>query len=169
MSRRTTVIIPSGVAKDIETWSERAYPHEGCGLLVGRFDSSTKKSVLRFASLTNQLLTNSVNNAPTLPSERQGSGAGRTEFVMDPAEFNRATLEAEKEGLDVVGVVHTHPDHPARPSAIDASQPFLSQWSNIIVAVHGGKFLEMKSWFRDSDTDPFTEEDIQVSAGAAGV
>jgi proteasome lid subunit RPN8/RPN11 len=80
---------------------------------------------------------------------------------MNPDEFNRETIRAEKEGLDVVGVIHTHPDHPPRPSQIDASQPFLAMWSNIIVAVKQGRCEAMKSWFRDSDDQPFLEEEIR--------
>jgi proteasome lid subunit RPN8/RPN11 len=72
-------------------------------------------------------------------------------------------LAAEKEGLDVVGVIHTHPDHPPRPSKIDESQPFLANWSNIIVSVQKGKTADMKSWFRDADDRPFDEEAIQIS------
>lgn len=138
-----------------------AYPNEGCGLLIGRFDKN-RKNVVRFAPLTNELLQKKLTNASTLPQERQGENAGKTEFVMDPEEFNRETLKAEKEGLDVVGVVHTHPDHPPRPSQVDASQPFLAQWSNIIVAVEKGKTKEMKSWFRELDDQPFSEEEIKV-------
>src|ERR1041385_7949097 len=120
------------------------------------------KEVMRFAPLSNELLNVIVTDAPTLPSHRQGPGAGKTEFVMNPDEFNRAMLAAEKEGLDVVGVIHTHPDHPPRPSQIDASQPFLAQWSNLIVSVEKGKTKEMKSWFREKDEDPFVEETLQV-------
>ena len=81
---------------------------------------------------------------------------------MSPSEFNREALAAEKEGLDVVGIIHTHPDHPPRPSAIDASQPFLAQWSNIIVGIDKQHKVEMKSWFRDSDNQPFVEEEIRI-------
>lgn len=146
----------------ISAWAEKAYPKEGCGLLIGRFKGDTKE-VVRLAPLTNELLARPIQNAPTLPQERQGSGRGGTEFVMDPNEFNRETLQAEKEGLDVVGVIHTHPDHPARPSKIDESQPFLAQWSNIIVAVEKGKLKDLKSWYRETDGIPFNEEQVKVS------
>ena len=155
------VHIAPPVYQTISAWAEAAYPHEGCGLLIGRFEMNGVKEVERFAPLTNELLIKTVNQAPTLPKERQGRGAGKTEFVMSPDEFNRETLKAEREGLDVVGIVHTHPDHPARPSAIDASQPFLAQWSNIIVAVEKGKTTDMKSWFRETDDKPFVEETIR--------
>src|SRR5690242_15558857 len=142
MDLKTQVVLPREVHRVISDWAAKAYPNEGVGLLVGRFDKNSK-NVVRFAPLTNELLQKKLLNASTLPKERQGEQAGRTEFVMDPAEFNRETLKAEKEGLDVVGIVHTHPDHPPRPSQVDASQPFLSQWSNIIVAVEKGKTKEM--------------------------
>lgn len=159
---KTAVHIPSDIHSIISNWADAAYPHEGCGLLVGRFAKGGVKDVVRFAILTNELLTKTVTGAPTLPSHRQGQGAGKTEFVMSPEEFNRETLKAEKEGLDVIGVVHTHPDHPAVPSQIDASQPFLAQWSNIIVSVQKGKTKEMKSWFRETDSEPFAEETVKI-------
>jgi len=162
MPTRTFVSIPRSVHDVIARWAEKAYPHEGCGLLIGRFTKDGAKEVVRLAPLTNDLLARTIEDAPTLPLERQGSGAGKTEFVMNPAEFNRETLVAEKEGLDVVGVIHTHPDHPPRPSKIDASQPFLAFWSNIIVSVQSGKTVEMKSWYRENDDLPFDEEQLKI-------
>ena len=162
MFSKTYVSIPQLVYQDLVQWADQAYPHEGCGLLIGRFTKDGGKEVVRFAHLTNELLGKIGTGAPTLPTERQGAGAGKTEFVMSPEEFNRETLKAEKEELDVIGVVHTHPDHPPRPSQIDASQPFLAQWSNIIVSVQKGTTQEMKSWFREVDDTPFVEEAIQI-------
>jgi proteasome lid subunit RPN8/RPN11 len=170
VSSQTFIDIPRGVYDSISTWAEKAYPHEGCGLLIGRFSGSGKE-VVRLTSLTN--LNRVINQKAattktsedirfsTLPKDRR-VGEGRREFAMDPAEINRETLAAEKEGLDVVGVIHTHPDHPPRPSSVDASQPFLAQWSNIIVSVQKGKTIEMKSWFREWDGQPFEEEEIRI-------
>lgn len=164
MPTSTSVVIPSDVYDGIARWAEKSYPHEGCGLLIGRFAAGGVKDVVRLAPLSNELLVKNVTNAPTLPFERQGEGAGKTEFVMSPSEFNRETLKAEKEGFDVVGVIHTHPDHPPTPSKIDAAQPFLARWSNIIVAVHRGKTVDMKSWFRERDDQDFVEEEIKRTA-----
>jgi proteasome lid subunit RPN8/RPN11 len=170
MLSQSFILIPRGVYNSISRWAEEAYPHEGCGLLIGRFSESGKVA-MRLSPLTNlsrelnrrTTATKSSEDArfSTLPEERRLSG-GRTEFAMDPAEFNRETLAAEKEGLDVVGVVHTHPDHPSHPSLVDASQPFLAQWSNIIVSVRKGKTVEVKSWFREWDGQPFEEEEIRI-------
>ncbi len=160
----SSVVIPKDVYDGIARWAEKAYPNEGCGLLIGNFQNGGVKEVVRLAPLSNELLVKQVTGAPTLPTERQGAGAGKREFLMSPSEFNAETLRAEKEGLDVVGVIHTHPNHPPRPSQVDASQPFLAQWSNIIVAVHDGKTVDMKSWFRELDSDPFVEEEIRIKS-----
>jgi proteasome lid subunit RPN8/RPN11 len=155
----TSVVIPRSVYNDLTRWADAAYPHEGCGLLIGRFAAGGKKEVVRFAKLSNRLLSGEKIPVSNLPAERN---TGKTEFVMDPDQFNQEMLKAAQEDLDVVGVIHTHPDHPPRPSQIDSSQPFLAQWSNIIVSVEKGKTKEMKSWFREDDKDPFTEETLEV-------
>jgi proteasome lid subunit RPN8/RPN11 len=169
MAILTQVLISKETFDFISRWAEKAYPHEGCGLLIGRF-SGNKKEVVRLASLTNlnknmgtKMERSTDARFSTLPDDRKVSGGNR-EFVMDPNEFNQETLKAEKEGLDIVGIIHTHPDHPPRPSQIDSSQPFLAQWSNIIVAVEKGHTKEMKSWFREWDNQPFVEESIEVVA-----
>jgi proteasome lid subunit RPN8/RPN11 len=165
----TEVVIPKSVYHVISEWADKAYPNEGIGLLIGTMKGGNK-TVVRFAPLTNIILGKTVAQLSsqedarfsTLPDFRKHENSGKKEFAMDPQEFNRETLKAEKENLDVIGVVHTHPDHPPRPSETDASQPFLAQWSNIIVSVQMGKTKEMKSWFRDSDDQPFTEETIRT-------
>lgn len=174
MTLSTSVHIPKAIHDEISRWAEKAYPKEGCGLLIGRFEKGGIKAVVRLHPLTNlaRFDDGSVQAPPsavqdvrfsTLPEDRRIHGGG-TEFVMNPVEYEKATLSAEKEGLDVVGVIHTHPDHPPRPSKIDESQPFLAQWSNIIVSVQKGRTHEMKSWFREWDSEPFREEPIRVGS-----
>jgi sulfite reductase beta subunit-like hemoprotein/proteasome lid subunit RPN8/RPN11 len=156
------------VLASLKGWSESCYPYEGCGVLVGHFLPGGIRRVERFVPLKNQLREKTKAGVGVLETARATLGQraeteGQFEFVMDPAEFNRAVLAAEKEGLDVVGVLHTHPDHPARPSATDAAQPLLAGWSNVIVSVQKGHFAEARSWYRDEETAPFVEEVIEVT------
>lgn len=157
----------SSVLSAIQKWSESCYPYEGCGVLVGVFLPGGIRRAERFVSLANQLREKANARPGVLESVRDTLGTradteGQFEFVMDPGAFNRAVMEAEKEGLDVVGILHTHPDHPARPSATDAAQPLLSGWSNVIVSVKNGRFAEARSWVRDDETAPFIEEPIEL-------
>jgi sulfite reductase (ferredoxin) len=151
----------------LRVWAEACYPYEGCGVLIGNFYTGDVRRVERFLPLTNLLREKGSAWSDVLETARDTLGhraetQGEFEFVMDPAAFNRVVLDAEKEGLDVVGVLHTHPDHPARPSATDSSQPLLAGWSNVILSVNKGKFVEARSWVRDEETVPFTEETIVI-------
>jgi proteasome lid subunit RPN8/RPN11 len=125
--------------------AETAYPFEGCGLLLGPY--AAEKRVERVVRLENKL---------------REEGRGRFDFTFSPQEFAQAQLAAERENLDIVGIYHTHPDHPPRPSATDASQPMLAGWINVIASVHGGTFKEAKAWWRETDADPFVESGFQV-------
>ena len=123
--------MPPSISFTPESWtslkqlSEQAYPFEGCGLLLGPLQSD--KVVRQIVPLRNVL---------------RDEGRGRFDFSFSPKEFMEAQVEAERQKLDVVGLFHTHPDHPARPSPTDASQPMLAGWINVIAAVHGGKFKD---------------------------
>jgi proteasome lid subunit RPN8/RPN11 len=123
--------------------AEGSYPFEGCGLLLGPF--GTEKRVEEVIVLRNTL---------------RDEGRGRFDFQFSPQEFAQAQLAADKKKLDIVGLYHTHPDHPPRPSATDTNQPMLSGWINVIASVHGGKFKEAKAWWRDEDHQSFEETEL---------
>jgi proteasome lid subunit RPN8/RPN11 len=143
--------MPPSISFTSESWrsliqlSEQAYPFEGCGLLIGPL--STTKTVQKVIALKNIL---------------RDEGRGRFDFAFSPKEFMEQQMAAEVMKLDVVGLFHTHPDHPPRPSATDASQPMLAGWINIIAAVHGGTFKEAKAWWREDEQQPFVESQLVI-------
>jgi len=132
--------------RDLQIQAEAAYPYEGCGLLVG--PASAQLVATKIVVLRNVL---------------RDEGRGRFDFSFSPQEFMQAQTAAEKEKLDVLGLYHTHPDHPPRPSKTDECQPMLAGWINVIAAVHGGKFKEAKAWWRDDDSSPFLEAKLEMS------
>lgn len=124
--------------------AEAAYPFEGCGLLLGPFGAD--KVAQRVVTLKNIL---------------RDEGRGRFDFSFSPAEFMQAQLSAERDNLDIVGIYHTHPDHPPKPSRTDESQPMLAGWINVIAGVNGGHFRDAKAWWREDDTQPFVEVPLE--------
>lgn len=103
------------------------YPHEVCGLLIGRTgDGAT--TVERIVEV------------PNLDRDRP-----HDRYRLDPAGWVAADRGARAAGLDVVGVWHTHPDHPAHPSATDlaAAWPDLSY---LIVTTTMSGAVEARSW-----------------------
>lgn len=143
--------MPPEISFTAEAWkvlreqSEKAYPFEGCGLLVGPL--SKDKVVQKVISLSNVL---------------RDEGRGRFDFSFSPKEFMEQQMAAEVMNLDVVGIYHTHPDHPPKPSKTDEGQPMLAGWINVIAGVHGGHFKEAKAWWREDEVQPFVETRLVV-------
>lgn len=121
-----------------EAW--RSYPREACGLLLGR--------ALRDAVRVEDA-TIGRNRDDEQPERR---------FLLDPRDWLQAELEAGRRGLEIVGVWHSHPDHPPRPSRTDheAAWPDLSY---LICRVTARRAEDLRSWRLDEGR--FVEEPIE--------
>jgi len=81
--------------------------------------------------------------------------------LITPEDYLKAELEADRLGLSLIGVFHSHPDHPNRPSEFDRewAQPFFSY---IITSVQSGKAMESRSWRLTEDRTKFEKEEIKL-------
>ena len=69
--------------------------------------------------------------------------------------------EAARRGLDVIGIFHSHPDHPAEPSGFDRDWA-LPWYSYIITTVEQGRAVRSRSWLLKEDHSGYDEETIQI-------
>lgn len=122
-------MLPASVETRIRCWAREAYPAEGCGLLLG--DRGEERGRVRV-----ERAMRAVNLAAPVERDR---------FEVDPGDHLRARLEARSEGLEVVGVWHSHPDRPAHPSQLDA-RGATRGWSHVIVSVWGGRDVSLASY-----------------------
>ena len=131
------------VLEKIHVHGEQAYPEEGAGFLLG--EENGVRDVQTIFPLTNS---------------REDS-ARHNRYLITPEDYLKAELEADKLGLSLLGVFHSHPDHPNRPSEFDRewAQPFFSY---IITSVQSGKAIESRSWRLLEDRSQFVEEEIQT-------
>ena len=60
----------------------------------------------------------------------------------------------------MLGVYHSHPDHPAKPSQTDLDSA-LPVFSYIIVSIMAKKAEAMTSWLLKEDRSAFDEEAIE--------
>lgn len=146
IQRARLLRLPDDVVATLDELASDGYPHEVCGLLVGRATESGT-AVERVATARNLAVERLVDR-----------------YELDPDDFRRADEEARRAGLDVVGIWHTHPDHPARPSQtdLDAAWP---GYSYLIVSVGGDGVQERRAWQLDGDV--FIEQEIEqeIEAG----
>jgi proteasome lid subunit RPN8/RPN11 len=116
------------------------YPCETCGLLLG-------------VRTGNAVEVKEVVQARNLNRERT-----RDRYELDPEDFLAADARARRLGIEIVGIWHSHPDHPACPSATDRTGAWAG-WSYVIVSVGADGVQAYRSW-RLND-DQFVEEGIE--------
>jgi len=135
-----TLAISKELLDQIHVHGEQAYPEEGAGFLIG---SDSK-----------------VENILPLHNAREDE-ARHNRFLITPEDYLKAELTADQLGLSLIGVFHSHPDHPNRPSEYDRewAQPFFSY---IITSVQSGKAVESRSWRLTEDRLKFEEEKIDI-------
>ena len=144
-----TLRLTASLATTIHAAMAAAYPEEGCGVLVGR-DASDARWIER---------------AITLGNAREDSRVNR--YLISPEQLLAADRDARAQGLDVVGFFHSHPDHPARPSAYDLEHAW-PYYSYVIVSVQGGSVVDTTAWRLREDRSQFDAEPIEIVRDAAG-
>lgn len=143
-----TLRLPTRVAAEIHAELCRAYPEEGCGVLLGT-EGSGRRDVVRAVPLGNQ---------------REDSRGNR--YVISPEQFLAAERAARRDGLDVLGFFHSHPDHPARPSAFDLEHAW-PWYSYLIVSVERGRAGDTTAWRLLEDRSRFAPEAVEVAGDGA--
>ena len=124
----------------IEQLARAAYPHEACGLLLGRHD----RDATRLARIT---------HARNLATDRLAD-----RYILAPRDYLAADEEARRDGLEIVGIWHSHPDHPARPSSTDLAKAW-PDYTYLIVAVHQGEVVDLTAWRLDASN--FVQQTIE--------
>ena len=126
---------------------EETYPHECCGVLLGRMDGDERvvSSVVRCG-----------NTRTDSPQNR---------YNIDPRELVRIQRQGREQGEDIVGFYHSHPDHPAHWSATDFAEAHWIGCSYVITSVTKG-IADTTNSFElvgtDENDKQFADEKIDV-------
>jgi len=137
--------IASEILKEIHAHGEKAYPEEGAGFLLGKVDGEQRR-VTAILELTNA----------------REDAARHNRYLLTPQDYLRGEQEADRLNLDVLGVFHSHPDHPSRPSEFDR-QWAMPWFSYLITRVQAGRAAESRSWRLVEDRSQFDEEKIEIT------
>lgn len=139
-----TVSIAPAALDELRRLAAAAYPEEGCGVLVGRESAIVE-----------------VTSGRNLRTDRAGD-----RYELDPADIVGAERAARERGLDVEGFWHSHPDHPARPSAFDSERAW-PDYVYLICATAPSGALDVRAHRLDEATGRLVEVALTVDAGAA--
>lgn len=114
------------------------FPNECVGFFYGKSEGSTK-TVVEYG-----------------PLENSKDGDQRRRFEVNPLDYMKAEQYALKNQLELLGIYHSHPLHPAIPSEHDLKQavPFFSY---IIASVNETVVEKTTSW-QLNEENQFEEE-----------
>ncbi len=116
-------------------------PNEACGLVAGRAEGETKTIEKAY------LLTN-VDES-------------REHFSMDPREQFAAVKDARKNGLELLGNFHSHPESPSRPSEEDKRLAYDSTSEYLILSLMDEENPVLNAFHIDKDKNVCRNE-IQI-------
>jgi proteasome lid subunit RPN8/RPN11 len=126
---------------------EDTYPHECCGVLLGRMEGEERR------------VTETVRCGNTRDDRPQDR------YHIDPRELVRIQRQARERGLDIVGFYHSHPDHPARWSQTDLAEAHWIGCSYVITSVEQGRAAITNSFALLGTTEEdkrFEDEQVQI-------
>lgn len=123
-----------------------SYPQECCGILFG-IERDGARLVCDIFEARNAGMEN---------RERR--------YLIDPEEYHKAEDFATQQSVQILGLYHSHPDHPAEPSKFDLENA-LPWFSYVITAVENGIPAAVRAWRLRDDRTAFDEELFVVAEG----
>ena len=148
MGDKNTLANLSGMIEvDLQPWqamilhAERTYPNECCGAVLGRIQGDTKR----------------VTGA--IPLENASDREQNRHYQLRPEDLVSAEKAAREQGLDLIGIFHSHPDCDAYFSETDLrhSCPW---FSFIVLSVKNGRFDHANSFLPDLDQSRADPEEL---------
>ena len=100
---------------------EQTYPHECCGVLLGRSIDGVNEVV------------------EVVPAGNTRTDSAHNRYNIAPVELIRIQRQARARSLDIVGFYHSHPDHPAQWSSTDIAEAHWIACSYVITSVAHGR------------------------------
>jgi proteasome lid subunit RPN8/RPN11 len=144
--------VAAAIYEALRTHGEETYPHECCGVLLGRSEEGM----------------NTVEAAVRAGNTRTDSAHNR--YNIAPQELVKIQRQGREQGWDIVGFYHSHPDHPAQWSRTDLAEAHWLGCSYVITAVAGGEARQTNSFLLTGSSEEdkaLIQEEIVVEEEAA--
>ena len=138
------LVLPARIMEQIRSHGEETYPHECCGFLFGSQEDGSRL----------------VSEIRRQANERTDSRENR--FLITPEQFRDAERAARKAGLLMLGIYHSHPDSPARPSEYDRDHAW-PWYSYLILSVGRGAAGESRVWQLRDDRSGFDPRESEIA------
>jgi proteasome lid subunit RPN8/RPN11 len=117
------------------------YPNECCGAMIGTIDGGEKLV------------------AVAVPLENAFEGAQQARYELRQEDLLKADAAARNQGMDLIGIFHSHPDCDAYFSKTDLENS-CPWYSFVVLSIQNGKFHHANSFLPDPDQTRAEKEDL---------
>jgi proteasome lid subunit RPN8/RPN11 len=133
------IVVESAPLAEMKAHALNTFPDECCGFLYGTEQKDGSRMITKILE---------VNNSKTGDKKRRFEIAGKDYMLAEKFALENDFL--------LLGIYHSHPNHPAIPSEHDrvAALPYFSY---VILSVTPGKIDHIRSW-QLNDMSQFEEE-----------
>ena len=141
------LVLSRDIYDQLRKHGESTYPHECCGVLLGKSDTG-KNTVVE-----------------AVPAGNTRTDSAHNRYNIAPVELVRIQRQARERSLDIVGFYHSHPDHPAQWSATDFAEAHWFGCSYVITAVQEGQAAITNSFLLTGSSEEdkqFENERVEV-------
>lgn len=121
--------------------AEKTFPNECCGAMLGTIDGEVK----------------SVTKAVAI--ENSYTGAQGARYELRPEDLLEADRQARANGMDLIGIFHSHPDCDAYFSKTDLENS-CPWYSFVVLSIKEGKFDHANSFLPNADQTAADKEDL---------
>ena len=124
----------------IRRHGEETYPHECCGVLLGRINDADADAAAGDTDASTRIVTSIALAGNTRTDSPQNR------YNIDPKDLIRIQREGRERSEDIIGFYHSHPDHPAQWSQTDLTEAHWFGCSYVITSVEKGKAVLTNSF-----------------------
>jgi proteasome lid subunit RPN8/RPN11 len=121
--------------------AEKTFPNECCGAMLGTIDGDVK----------------SVTKAVAIENSYTGEQGAR--YELRPEDLLEADRQARANGMDLIGIFHSHPDCDAYFSKTDLENS-CPWYSFVVLSIKSGKFDHANSFLPNADQTAADKEDL---------
>lgn len=132
--------IAKPLLEEIRAHGEETYPEECVGALLGRKGEPACV-----------LVVERMENIRTEERARR--------YEISPKDYLRVESLASEKSLALLGFYHSHPDHPAAPSAYDRERAF-PFFHYLVCSVTAGRGGDVTAWTLSEETGEFEREPV---------
>jgi proteasome lid subunit RPN8/RPN11 len=133
--------INAGAWDTMVAHAQTTFPDECCGVMIGQIDGESKL----------------VTSALALENAYKGKQEDR--YEIRPEDLLAADKNARSQGLDLIGIFHSHPDCDAYFSKTDLENS-CPWYSFVVLSIKRGKFDHANSFLPNADQTVAEKEEL---------